>query len=48
MRTEEVLRRKFKLENEGKGRSVGKLKNKIKARNEKDCEEVYMKNTLKW
>ena len=27
---------------------MGKLKNKIKARNEKDWEEVYMKSTLKW
>ena len=27
---------------------VGKLKNKIKARNEKDWEEVYTKSTLKW
>ena len=30
----EVLQRKFELDNEGG--SVGKLKNKIKARNEKD------------
>ena len=27
---------------------MGKLENKIKARNEKDWEEVYMKSTLKW
>ena len=42
----EVLRRKFELGNE-----VGLvgMKNKIKARNEKDCEEeVYTKCTLKW
>ena len=41
----DVLRRRFELDNEG--RLVGKLKNKIKARNE-DWEEVYMKSTLKW
>ena len=27
---------------------MGKLKNKFKARNEKDWEEVYTKSTLKW
>ena len=37
----------FELDNEGG--SVGKLKNKIKARNEKDWdEEVYIKSILKW
>ena len=42
----EFLRRKFELDNEGG--SVGKLKNKIKARNEKDWEEgVFTKSTLK-
>ena len=41
-----VLRRKFALDNEGG--PVGKLKNKIKARNEKDWKEaVYTKRTLK-
>ena len=40
----EVLKRKFELDN--KGGLVGKLKNKIKARNEKDWEEnVYTKST---
>ena len=42
----EVLRRKFELDY--KDGLVGKLKNKIKERNEKDWEEAYMKNTLKW
>ena len=27
---------------------MGKLKNKIKARNEKDWEEIYTKSTWKW
>ena len=41
------LRRKFELDNEDG--LVGKLKNKIKARNEKDWEEeVDTKSTLKW
>ena len=41
----EELRRKFELDNEGW--LVGKLKNKIKARNEKDWEEeVYKKSTI--
>ena len=41
----EVLRRKFELDNEVG--SVGRLKSKIKARNEKNWEEdVYMKSTL--
>ena len=40
------MRRKFELDNEGG--LVGKLKNKIKARNEKDREEeVFTKITLK-
>ena len=42
----EILRRKFELDNEGG--LVGKLKNKIKVRNEKDWEEVCTKSTLKW
>ena len=43
----EVLRRKIKLDNEGG--LVGKLKNKIKVKNEKDREEeAYTKSTLKW
>ena len=43
----EVLRRKFELDS--KGGLEGKLKKKIKARNEKDWEEeVYTKRTLKW
>ena len=43
----EVLRKKFELDNEDG--LVGKLMNKIKARNEKDWEEeVYKKSTLKW
>ena len=43
----EVLRRKFELDNEVG--SVGRSKNKIEARNEKDWEkEVYTKSTLKW
>ena len=33
----EILRRKFELDNEGG--LVGRLKNKVKARNEKDWEE---------
>ena len=40
------MKRKFELDN--KGELVGKLKNEIKARNEKDWEEeVYRKSTLK-
>ena len=43
----EVVKRKFELDNEGG--LVVKLKNKIKARNEKDWdEEVYTKSILKW
>ena len=43
----EVLGRKFELDN--MGGSVDKLKNKIKARNEKVWdEEIYIKSTLKW
>ena len=43
----EVLRRKVELVNVVE--SLSRLKNKIKARNEKDWEEeVYMKSTLKW
>ena len=43
----EILQRKFELDNEGG--LVGRLKNKVKARNEKDWEElVYTKCTLKW
>ena len=41
----ETLRRMFELD---EGGLVGKLKNKIKARNEKDWEEAYMRNTLRW
>ena len=40
-----VLRRNFELDN--KGGLVGKSKNKMKARNEKDREEIYTKSTLK-
>ena len=37
----------FELDNEGE--LVGKMMNKIKARNEKDWEEeIYTKSTLKW
>ena len=43
----EVLRRNFELDNEGG--LVGKLKIKIKVRNERDLEEeVYTKSKLKW
>ena len=38
-----------KVELDSEGGMVGRLENKIKARNEKDWEEeVYTKNTLKW
>ena len=42
----QVLRRKFELDNEGG--SVDKLKNMIKAKNEKNWEDIYTKSTLKW
>ena len=41
----EVLRIKFELDNEVG--SMGRLKNKIKAKNDKDWEEIYMKSTFK-
>ena len=45
VRKYEVLRRKFELVDEV--RSVGRLKNKINARNEKKWKKKYMISTLK-